>query len=170
MGKIKTQISDLSTKLTLRAISSSGAYNAWDSFASSYGLLPRDIASQRNQAPTSLLLSGLFVLQGNCGERMESVRGTMGRGKREERPPSPALSIFFDYCYFFWDTQWEPLRERDLQPLPLCKTCSLSTFKNQAVRGETYIIAVILYSSNLLHTHVSVGSLGSAMGTGSTNH
>ena len=45
MGKIKTQISDLSTKLTLRAISSSGAYNAWDLFASSYGLLPRDIAS-----------------------------------------------------------------------------------------------------------------------------
>ena len=45
MGKIKTQISDLSTKLTLTAISASGAYTALDLFASSYGLLPLDIAS-----------------------------------------------------------------------------------------------------------------------------
>ena len=45
MGKIKTLISDFSTELTLRAISSSRAYNAWDLFASSYELLPRDIAS-----------------------------------------------------------------------------------------------------------------------------
>ena len=45
-----------------------------------------------------------------AGEKeKESARGTMGRGKREERErptfsPLPivprALSIFFDYCYF----------------------------------------------------------------------
>ena len=70
MGKIKTLTSGLSTNLTSRAISSSGAHNAWELFAFSYGLLPRDIASTRNQlflgsckpALTSLLRRGLFVL------------------------------------------------------------------------------------------------------------
>ena len=50
----------------------------------------------------------------------ESARGTMGRGKREKRPfPLPiiplALSAFrLQYCYFYWDTQREPLRRREL--------------------------------------------------------
>ena len=50
----------------------------------------------------------------------ESARGTMGRGKREKRPfflpiISLALSIFrLQYCYFYWDTQREHLRRREL--------------------------------------------------------
>ena len=70
MGEIKTLTSGLSTNLTSRAMSSSGALNAWELFVFSYGLLPRDIASTRNQlflgsckpALTSLLRRGLFVL------------------------------------------------------------------------------------------------------------
>ena len=55
------------------------------------------------------------------GEReTESERGTMGRGKREERPhfrfslfPSfLAGFLFFDYCYFYQDTQRDPLQRR----------------------------------------------------------
>ena len=54
------------------------------------------------------------------GERKESARGTMGRGKREKRPfplliIPLALSIFrLQYCYFYWDTQREHLRRREL--------------------------------------------------------
>ena len=65
-----------------------------------------------------LLRRGLFVLWGSWGEKKESARGTMGRGKREERPlPSshrtPRAFYFFDYCYFYWDTQREPLRRSE---------------------------------------------------------
>ena len=58
---------------------------------------------------------------GEAGEKeKESARGMMGRGKREE--PFPAFSLFpsstrafnfFDYCYFYRDTQREPLRRRE---------------------------------------------------------
>ena len=59
---------------------------------------------------------------GEAGEKeKESARGTMGRGKREERLPRLfplaifpcALSDFSDYCYFYRDTQREPLRRRE---------------------------------------------------------
>ena len=65
----------------------------------------------------------------------------MGRGKREERlPPFPSSHhpprtfYFYDYCYFYWDTQRKPLRRRarEHQPPFLCKTCSLSTFKKSS--------------------------------------
>ena len=125
MGKIKTQISDLSTKLTLRAISSSRAYNAWDLFASSYGLLP---LRETKLQPLSSVEASLCCRE--AGEKEWRVRWARWEGEREKRRPVPrALSIFFDYCYFYWDTQRESLRGRDLQPLLLCKTCSLSTFK-----------------------------------------
>ena len=56
--------------------------------------------------------------------KKERARGTMGRGKREERLPRlfplpivpRALSIFFDYCYFYRDTQGEPLGRRGSSP------------------------------------------------------
>ena len=60
-----------------------------------------------------------------AGEKeKESGRGTMGREKIYERlireapilslfPSSPARLLFFHYCYFYWDTQWEPLRRRE---------------------------------------------------------
>ena len=38
----------------------------------------------------------------------ESARGTMGRGKGK-KVSLPARFVFFDYCYFYWDTQREPL-------------------------------------------------------------
>ena len=47
----------------------------------------------------------------------ESARGTMERGKTAPpfsfSPSSPARFLFFDYCYFYWDTQREPLRRRE---------------------------------------------------------
>ena len=47
----------------------------------------------------------------------ESARGTMGRGKTAPAfslfPSSPVRFLFFDYCYFYWDTQREPLRGRE---------------------------------------------------------
>ena len=36
------------------------------------------------------------------------------RGARWARPPAPARFLFFDYCYFYCDTQREPLRRREL--------------------------------------------------------
>ena len=56
-----------------------------------------------------------------AGEKeKESARGTMGRGKREDGfPPFPSsyrptrAFFFFDYCYFHWDTQREPLRRTE---------------------------------------------------------
>ena len=50
-----------------------------------------------------------------AGEReKKKALGTMGRGKREKAfPSSPARYLFFDYCYFYRDTQGEPLRRRE---------------------------------------------------------
>ena len=59
-----------------------------------------------------------------CGEvwekEKESARGTMVRGKKEERlPPFPSSHLplrafyFSDFCYFYRDTQREPLRRRE---------------------------------------------------------
>ena len=63
------------------------------------------------------------LCSGETGKKeKESVRGTMGRGKREKGEAS-AFSLFpsfaasfliFDYCYFHWDTQREPLRRREI--------------------------------------------------------
>ena len=58
---------------------------------------------------------------GEAGEKeKERARGMMGRGKREEPfpafslfPSSPARFLVFDYCYFYRDTQREPLRRRE---------------------------------------------------------
>jgi len=58
---------------------------------------------------------------GEAGEKeKESAQGTMVRGKREERlPPFPSSHLplrafyFSDYCYFYRDTQREPLRRRE---------------------------------------------------------
>ena len=33
-------------------------------------------------------------------------------GKRNLFPLSPARCLFFDYCYFYCDRQWKPLRRR----------------------------------------------------------
>ena len=58
---------------------------------------------------------------GKAGEKEKgSARSTMGRGKREERL-LPFLSshlplrpfYFSDYCYFYRDTQREPLRRKE---------------------------------------------------------
>ena len=51
------------------------------------------------------------------------VVGRLGREKKRAREPRlfplpivpRALSIFFDYCYFYRDTQREPLRRRESQ-------------------------------------------------------
>ena len=51
---------------------------------------------------SSLLRRGLFVLWGGWGEK-ESVWETV----------VPRAFYFFDYCYFYRDTQWEPLWRRE---------------------------------------------------------
>ena len=59
---------------------------------------------------------------GRSGKKeKESARGTMRRGKREEKLPpfpsshrSPRAFYFFDYCYFYWDALRGPLRRREL--------------------------------------------------------
>ena len=53
--------------------------------------------------------------------KKESARGTMGRGKEKARfslfPSSPARFLFFESCYFYRDTQREPLRRREVHSL-----------------------------------------------------
>jgi len=64
----------------------------------------------------------LCFVRGLGRGKKESARGTMGRGKRGRETPifslfpsSPARLLFFDHCFFYWDTQWKPacLGERD---------------------------------------------------------
>ena len=91
----------------------------------------------------SLLCRGLSCIVRRAGEREKEIaRGIMGRGRNlvpvffgnpapswmhymAEAPAfslflwSPARFLFFDYCYFYWDTQREPLRRReDLRQMP----------------------------------------------------
>ena len=59
-----------------------------------------------------------FLCSREAGEKeKESARGTMGRGKTAPAfslfPSSPTRFLFFDYWYFYRDTQWEPLRRRE---------------------------------------------------------
>ena len=36
--------------------------------------------------------------------------------------------LFFDYCYFYWNTQWAPLWKREYPHLlPISRTCSWLT-------------------------------------------
>ena len=80
-------------------------------------------ASFQIRSPGGLSSAEASLCYGEAGEKeKESVRGTMGRGKREERlsPFSsshrpPGAFYFFDYCYFDGDTQRQPLRRRELR-------------------------------------------------------
>ena len=59
-----------------------------------------------------------FLCSREAGEKeKESARDTMGRGKTASAfsifPSFPARFLFFDYCYFYWETQREPLRRRE---------------------------------------------------------
>ena len=72
---------------------------------------------------TSLLLRGLFVLWGGWGERKRERAGHDGKGEERREafrlflfpsPPARFSIFFFDYCYFYRDTQREPLRRRDV--------------------------------------------------------
>ena len=70
-----------------------------------------------------LCIVGRLLCCGEAGEKeKESARGTMGRGKREERlPPFPSShrpprAFYFCRLLIFWyfgDTQREPLRRRE---------------------------------------------------------
>ena len=72
---------------------------------------------------TSPLRRSLFVLWGGWAERKRERAGCNGKGEERTEafrlfplPIAPrALSIFFffDYCYFYRDTQWEPLWRRE---------------------------------------------------------
>ena len=72
----------------------------------------------------------------------------MGRGKREEMispfPSShrpPRTFYFYDYYYFYRDTRRKPLRRRESPNHSLYASPAVCPrLKNQAVRGETYII------------------------------
>ena len=41
--------------------------------------------------------------------------GSDGKGKERHLPSSPTHFLFFDYCYFYLDTQWKPLQRRESQ-------------------------------------------------------
>ena len=72
---------------------------------------------------TSLLRTGLFVLWGGWGERKRERAGHDGKGEERTEDfrlfPLPIASrtlsiFFFDYLYFYRDTQREPLWRRDV--------------------------------------------------------
>ena len=68
----------------------------------------------------SLLRRGLFVLWGGWGERKRESAGHDGKGEERREavslfPSSPARFLFFRLLIFWWDTQREPLRRRELQ-------------------------------------------------------
>ena len=57
-----------------------------------------------------------------AGERKKESARENGKGKEKKRgsslfPSSLARFLFFDYCYFYWDTQREPLRRREVYSL-----------------------------------------------------
>ena len=58
---------------------------------------------------TYLFRRGLFVLWGDWGERKREHAG------HSHRPPR--AFYFFHHCYFYRDTQWEPLWRRELPDL-----------------------------------------------------
>ena len=80
-----------------------------------------------------------FLCCREAGEKEKESRGTMGSGTREETrgapvfsllPSFPARYLFFDYCYFYWDTQrGASAQQRAMKPwfLSLC-TAVPSTF------------------------------------------
>ena len=65
------------------------------------------------------------MLWGGWGERKKESAGHNGKGKERREAPFPSshrlprafflisFFFFFDYCYFFRDTQLEPLRRRE---------------------------------------------------------
>ena len=90
------------------------------------------VLGHRARAPSvnaaSLSSAEASLCCGEAGEKeKESARGTMGRGKREERPQAPAFSLFpssparfllfFLLLLFYMDSQWELLWRRETLPL-----------------------------------------------------
>ena len=64
----------------------------------------------------TILLRGLLMSLGGWGEGKMKARGVQWEGEREAAfslfPSSPARFLFFDHCFFHWDTQREPLRRK----------------------------------------------------------
>ena len=75
-----------------------------------------------------------------AGEKEKgSTQGMMGRGR------VPARFLFFDYCYFYCDTQREPLRRRELRVGARPKegktrliSTSLLEFQHSAFASKTF--------------------------------
>ena len=93
-------------------------YISLDSFNRSYLIAPSDWDWW-----SSLIRRGLWNLcvVGRLGRKKKKARGEPWEGEREKRalafslfPSSPALFLFFDYCYIDRDTQREPMRRREL--------------------------------------------------------
>ena len=70
---------------------------------------------------TSLLRRSLFVLWGGWGERKRERAVCDGKGEEgteafpsSHHPPRAFRFFFFDYCYFYRDTQREPLWRREV--------------------------------------------------------
>jgi len=65
----------------------------------------------------SLLRRGLLC-RGEAGEKKREARKARWERERKKKgafslsPSSPARLVYFDYCYFYWDTQREPLQRR----------------------------------------------------------
>ena len=103
----------------------------------------------------SLHRRGLFVSWGSFWERdKESARDTMGiRTKRAKRPPafslfpsSPARFLFSHYCYFYWDTQRDPLRRRK----PVVQNPFPQTKKRQISEDIAVLFSILCWSHYLV--------------------
>ena len=81
-------------------------------------LLPLTSLLPQNLSPSQRPLCVI----GRLGRKKKKARGARWEGGREEKsfpfslfPSSSARVLFFDYCYFHWDTQRETLQRRELQ-------------------------------------------------------
>ena len=72
---------------------------------------------------------------------MESALGAMGRGKREERPRPPRAFYFFSIIAIFIGIPSGSLYGGEISNHSFyARPAVCPRLKNQAVRGETYII------------------------------
>ena len=76
----------------------------------------RLLALHFRQHTLSSAEASLWCREAGEREKKESA-GHDGKGKERKGfslfPSSPARYLFFDYCYFYRDTQGEPLRRRE---------------------------------------------------------
>ena len=116
---------------------------------------------------------------GRKKKRAHGERWPMGRGKREERLSpfpsshrSPRAFYFFDYCYFYRDTQREPLRRRESNKLKDKKNCNCRKTDTCPMDGNCNVESIIyqaeVTSQQLRKPTSGFATLHSSQGIGIT--